>query len=229
MYSNCVKRVIDFIVSLAALVILAPLFLFLTALGAIKMKGDPFFVQPRPGKDEKIFGLLKFRSMTEEKGADGRLLSDAERLTGYGKAIRSLSLDELPQLVNIILGHMALVGPRPLLVRDMVFMTEEQRKRHSVRPGLTGLAQATGRNAIAWPDKLATDLRYIQNISFHKDLSIVFMTVGRVLEREGIAEEGLATTADFGDYLLGTGQISREEYDAKQAEALKILEKSGWR
>ena len=155
MYAKCLKRVMDFTLSLAALSILSPVLLLLTVLGAVKMKGNPFFVQPRPGKDERIFRLIKFRSMTCETDENGKPLPDAQRLTGYGKFLRASSLDELPELINILIGDMSIVGPRPQLVRDMVFMTPEQRRRHSVMPGLTGLAETTSpgnRNSnMTWP------------------------------------------------------------------------------
>lgn len=223
MYRRHFKRMIDFVLSLAALIVLSPVMLILTVLGAIKMKGNPFFTQLRPGKDEKIFRLIKFRSMTCEKDKEGKLLPDDQRLTRYGQLLRSTSLDELPELINILKGDMSIVGPRPQLVRDMVFMTNEQRKRHTVRPGLTGLAQISGRNAISWEGKLRTDLKYIEKITLANDISIILKTVGKVIKREGISDEGMATADDYGDYLLKTGRVSQEEYDGKQAEAKEIL------
>lgn len=223
MYRRYFKRMIDFVLSLAALIVLSPVMLILTVLGAIKMKGNPFFTQLRPGKDEKIFRLIKFRSMTCEKDKDGKLLPDDQRLTRYGQLLRSTSLDELPELINILKGDMSIVGPRPQLVRDMVFMTNEQRKRHIVRPGLTGLAQISGRNAISWEGKLRTDLKYIEKITLANDISIILKTVGKVIKREGISDEGMATADDYGDYLLKTGRVSQEEYDRKQKEALRLL------
>lgn len=192
------------------------------------MKGNPFFVQPRPGKKgkegkEKIFNLIKFRSMTEEKDDEGNYLSDDLRLTKYGRILRSTSLDELPELFNIIKGDMSIVGPRPQLVRDMVFMTAEQRKRHTVLPGLTGLAQISGRNAIKWEDKLNKDLEYIKHITFFGDLKIIFQTVLKVLKRDGITELGESTATDFGDYLLETGKITKNVLETKKAEARKVL------
>lgn len=223
MYKKVFKRMLDFILSLGALVVLFPVLLILTVLGAINMKGNPFFCQQRPGKGEKIFKLIKFRSMTCEKDKDGKLLPDDIRLTRYGRILRSTSLDELPELLNIIKGDMSIVGPRPQLVRDMVFMTTEQRKRHSVRPGLTGLAQVSGRNSISWEGKLATDLKYIESISFVNDVKIIFRTVVQVLKREGITDEGMATAEDYGDYLLRTGKVNSLEYSNKQKEALQLL------
>lgn len=223
MYANCLKRVIDFVLSLCALLVLWPVLLILAVVGAVKMKGNPFFTQPRPGKDERIFRLIKFRSMTCEKDANGNLLPDEQRLTHYGKVLRSTSLDELPELINILIGDMAIVGPRPQLVRDMVFMTAEQRQRHSVRPGLTGLAQCSGRNAMTWEKKLEYDLEYIRKITFLGDIRIILQTVKAVFAREGITEEGMATAADLGDYLLAEGRVDQAEYDARQQEAKRLL------
>ena len=223
MYAKCFKRVIDFVLSLCALIVLSPVLLILTVLGAIKMKGNPFFTQLRPGKDEKIFKLIKFRSMTCETDENGNPLPDEVRLTKYGKFLRSTSLDELPELLNILMGDMSIVGPRPQLVRDMVFMTDEQRRRHSVRPGLTGLAQCSGRNAMTWEKKFEYDLVYIEKITFWGDIKILLQTVKSVFAREGITEEGMATAADLGDYLLSEGCVTREDYDAKQAEAKELM------
>lgn len=222
MYAKYLKRPIDFCLSLCALIVLSPVLLILTVVGAIKMKGNPFFTQPRPGKDEKIFNLIKFRSMTCETDENGKLLPDDVRLTKYGKALRETSLDELPELINILKGDMAIIGPRPLLVRDMVFMTDEQRKRHTVRPGLSGLAQVNGRNALEWKNKLKFDLQYIENITFFGDIKIIFQTVYKVIKHEDISEEGMETGEDFGDYLLRIGDVTQAEYDEKQEES-KIL------
>lgn len=225
-YQSYFKRAFDFILSLLALIVLSPVFLLLMLLGALIMKGNPFFTQLRPGKDEKIFRLIKFRSMTCETDADGKSLPDEQRLVPYGRFLRSTSLDELPELINILLGEMSLVGPRPQLVRDMVFMTPEQRRRHSVRQGLTGLAQVSGRNALAWESKLEYDLRYIENISFIGDMAIIFKTIFKTLRRDGINEEGQATALDFGDYLLKKGDVSRETYEQRQVEARHLLAKA---
>ncbi len=224
MYAKCLKRVLDFALSLMALIVLSPVLLVLTVLGAIKMKGNPFFTQLRPGKDEKIFKLIKFRSMTCEKDADGNLLPDEQRLTRYGQILRSTSLDELPELINILKGDMSIVGPRPQLVRDMVFMTAEQRRRHRVRPGLTGLAQVSGRNNISWEDKLQFDLQYINTgITLWNDIKIIFMTVGKVFKREDTVREGTVSDLDFGDWLLQKGEVTEETYAQRQEEAKELL------
>lgn len=223
MYAKFFKRVMDFVLSLCALIVLSPVLLILAVLGAVIMKGNPFFTQLRPGKDEKIFKMIKFRSMTCETDANGNLLPDEVRLTKYGKFLRATSLDELPELLNIVKGDMSIVGPRPQLVRDMVFMTPEQRRRHSVRPGLTGLAQCNGRNAMSWEKKFEYDLIYIQKITFLGDVKILLQTVIKVFQRDGINEEGMATAEDLGDYLLRIGTVDREEYAEKQAEASRTL------
>lgn len=223
MYAKYMKRILDFIISLCAVIVLSPLLLVLIILGTIFMRGNPFFVQKRPGKDEKIFKLIKFRTMDNRKDKDGKLLPDEVRLNGYGKFLRSTSLDELPELFNIIKGDMAIVGPRPQLVRDMVFMTEEQRRRHSVRQGLTGWAQVNGRNAISWEDKFKYDLEYVEHITFLFDIKILCMTVSSVFKREGITMDEMATALDYGDYLLLKSNISKDEYDSKKEEARNIV------
>lgn len=187
------------------------------------MKGNPFFTQPRPGKGERIFRLVKFRTMTNERDAQGNLLPDDVRLNSYGKFLRSTSLDELPELFNILKGDMAVIGPRPQLVRDMVFMTPEQRKRHTVRQGLSGLAQVNGRNAVTWETKINYDLEYIKHITFLGDVKIILTTLGKVFKRDGITEENCDTATDLGDYLLASGKITREQYDRGQAEAKKLI------
>ncbi|MBP3376893.1 MAG: sugar transferase [Clostridia bacterium] len=229
MYANFFKRVIDFTLSLIALIVLSPILLILIIIGAIAMKGNPFFTQMRPGKvnkktgQEKIFKLIKFRTMSNAKDKDGNLLPDEVRLNKYGKILRSTSLDELPELLNILKGDMAVVGPRPQLVRDMVFMTEEQRVRHTVRPGLTGLAQCSGRNNMSWEKKFEYDLEYIKKITLFGDIKIMFKTVGKVFARDGINEEGMATAMDLGDYLLEKGEVDKTAYDEKQEKAKKLL------
>ena len=224
MYAKFFKRIIDFTASLMGLVVLSPIFLILIVLGAVKMKGNPFFTQLRPGKDEKIFRLIKFRTMTCEKDTQGNFLPDEKRLTRYGKILRTTSLDELPELLNILKGDMSIVGPRPQLVRDMVFMTPEQRLRHSVRPGLTGLAQVSGRNNIAWEQKLEYDLTYIRNgITLWEDIRILFMTVGKVFRREDTVREGTVSDMDFGDWLLQKGEVTEEVYHQRQKEAKELL------
>lgn len=197
MYAKFFKRFLDFFLSLTALLVLSPVLLILTVAGAIAMGGNPFFTQSRPGKDEKIFQLIKFRTMTNKKGADGELLPDEQRLTGYGKFLRSTSLDELPELLNIFLGQMSIVGPRPLLVRYLPRYNAFQRRRHLVRPGLTGLAQVSGRNAISWEDKFRYDVAYVDNITFWGDVKIIFGTVMAVLKRDGISSETSATMEEF--------------------------------
>ncbi len=187
-YEKYIKRLLDFIFSFIALIILSPLLLILTIIGAIKMKGNPFFTQERPGKDEKIFKLIKFRTMTNEKDENGELLPDEKRLIPYGKFLRSTSLDELPELFNIIKGDMAIIGPRPLVVIYLPYYTEEEHHRHDVRPGLTGWAQINGRNLISWEEKFRFDLQYIENIGFMFDVKIFFLTIKKVFLREGIGQ-----------------------------------------
>lgn len=219
MYIKLWKRVLDFSAALLGTLLLSPVLLILILLGAIIMRGNPFFVQVRPGKDEKLFKMVKFRSMTCAKDTHGNLLPDDQRLTAYGRFLRSSSLDELPELWNILKGDMSIVGPRPQLVRDMVFMTPDQRRRHSVPQGLTGLAQINGRNNMTWEQKIDYDLHYIENITFREDFRILMKTVVKVFARDGIATEGMDTAQDLGDYLLDTGRVSKAEYDEKQAEA----------
>lgn len=224
MYKNCFKRIIDFFCALAAIICLSPVLVVLMILGTVKMKGNPFFTQPRPGKDERIFKLIKFRTMTNARDAQGNLLPDDVRLTRYGKFLRSTSLDELPELFNILKGDMAVIGPRPQLVRDMVFMTPEQRKRHSVRQGLSGLAQVNGRNAISWESKINYDLQYIENITFFGDLKIILTTLIKAfIKRSDITEENCDTATDLGDYLLATNRITQAEYDESQKLAKKLI------
>lgn len=230
MYANFFKRLFDFLLSLMALLVLSPILLILTVVGAIAMGGNPFFTQLRPGKinkktgKERIFRLVKFRTMSNKKDADGNLLPDDVRLNTYGRILRSTSLDELPELWNILKGDMAIVGPRPQLVRDMVFMSEEQRARHAVRPGLTGLAQVNGRNNITWEQKFEYDLQYMKKITFFGDLKIIFRTVGKVFAREDTVREGTVSDIDFGDWLLQNGAVEQNEYDQKQKEAQALLE-----
>ena len=208
-----------------ALIILMPLMLIIYILVRVKLGKPAIFKQERPGKDEKIFTLYKFRTMTDEKDENGNLLPDEQRLTKFGKMLRSTSLDELPELVNIIKGDMSIVGPRPLLVRDMVFMTEIQRKRHSVRQGLTGLAQVNGRNNITWEEKIKYDLNYVENISFINDVKIILKTVIKVFKREDTQTDGMQTAEDLGDYLVRTNKISKDDYTCKNKEALEIIQK----
>ncbi|MBR6657598.1 MAG: sugar transferase [Oscillospiraceae bacterium] len=197
MYAKFWKRIIDFVLSLGALIVLSPVIIVLAVVGAIKMKGNPFFTQVRPGKDEKLFKLIKFRSMTCEKDKNGNLLPDEKRLTKYGKFIRSTSLDELPELINIIKGDMSIVGPRPLLVKYLPLYNEEQKHRHDVRPGLTGLAQVNGRNAVSWEEKFRLDVEYVENVTLSGDIKIIIDTVKVVLNRSGINSETSATMEEF--------------------------------
>ena len=229
MYAKFWKRFFDFTLSLLALIVLSPVLLVLIIVGAIAMRGNPFFVQLRPGKKgkdgkEKIFRLIKFRTMSNKRDKDGNLLPDAERLNGYGRFLRKTSLDELGELINILCGDMAIVGPRPQLVRDMVFMTDEQRRRHDVRPGLTGLAQINGRNNITWEQKFAYDLEYIDSgITFIGDVKIIIRTVGKVLGRSDTVREGTASDIDFGDWLVKEGKLAEDEYEEKQTEAKELV------
>jgi len=226
MYQKYFKRLIDITCSLLALIVLSPIMIILIIAGAVAMKGNPFFVQLRPGKidkktgKEKIFKLIKFRTMSNAKDKDGKLLPDEKRLNAYGRFLRSTSLDELGELLNILIGDMSIVGPRPQLVRDLVFMNDEQRKRHNVSPGLTGLAQINGRNNITWEQKFEYDLEYInKGITFIGDITIILLTVGKVLKRDDTVREGTESDIDFGDWLLLNGKIEKEEYNVKLLNA----------
>ena len=197
LYRPFFKRFYDIVLSGFALIVLSPILLILTIVGAIKMKGNPFFAQLRPGKNEKIFKLIKFRTMTCEKDENGDLLPDEKRLTKYGKILRATSLDELPELINIFIGDMSIVGPRPLLVQYLPLYNEEQKHRHDVRPGLTGYAQVNGRNAISWEERFKLDVEYNQKISLLMDIKILLKTVLAVFKREGISSETSATMEEF--------------------------------
>jgi len=198
MYARFFKRPLDFFCALAAIICLSPILVVLTILGAIKMKGNPFFTQPRPGLNEKIFKLIKFRTMTNEKDANGNLLPDDVRLNAYGKFLRSTSLDELPELFNILKGDMAVIGPRPLLVEYLPRYNSEQKHRHDVRPGLSGLAQVNGRNAITWEQKFKYDVVYVNNVTFLGDVKIILTTLMKAIKREGISgANGEATMTAF--------------------------------
>lgn len=197
MYAKYFKRMLDFVLSLMALIVLSPLLLALTIVGMIAMRGNPFFTQERPGKNEKIFKLIKFRTMDNRKDKEGKLLPDDIRLNKYGRFLRATSLDELPELANIVKGDMSIIGPRPLLVKYLSRYNEFQHHRHDVRPGLTGYAQAHGRNAISWEDKFAMDVWYTKNITFKGDLKIILDTVMTVLKHEGINSKTSATMEEF--------------------------------
>ena len=189
-YAKAVKRPMDFVLSTIALIVLSPVLVSLTVAGAIAMKGNPFFLQDRPGLGERIFKLIKFRTMTNEKDRNGQYLPDEVRLIPYGRFLRRTSLDELPELINIWKGDMAIVGPRPLLVRYLPYYTKREHKRHTVRPGLTGLAQISGRNALEWDARLAMDVQYAEKITFLGDVIIILKTVGKVIRHEDVVDAG---------------------------------------
>lgn len=217
-YEKYIKRPQDFVFALIAMIVLSPVLLIIAILVRVKLGSPVLFTQVRPGRDEKIFKLYKFRTMTDKKDENGNLLPDSIRLTSFGKKLRATSLDELPELFNILKGDMSVIGPRPFLVRDMVFMSDEIRMRHTVRPGLSGLAQVNGRNAITWEDKFKWDLEYINKISFINDLKILLATICKVFGKRESSEE-LDVTDDYGDWLLKEGKVSVEEYDMLQEKA----------
>ena len=232
-YELYIKRLMDIVCSLAAIIVFSWLYIIVAILVRVKLGSPVLFKQPRPGKidiktgREKIFYMYKFRSMSDERDENGNLLPDDVRLGKFGKALRATSLDELPEAFNILKGDMSIIGPRPQLVRDMVFMTDAQRLRHTAKPGLSGLAQTRGRNALSWDAKLATDIEYIENITFLGDVKIIINTVKQVFFKEKGIEGGtvdeIDITDDFGDFLLKAGKISKEEYNKKQEEARKLL------
>lgn len=201
MYAKYFKRMLDFTLSFFSLVILSPVLIVLTVVGFFAMGGNPFFTQERPGKHEKVFKLVKFRSMNNKRDKHGKLLPDEKRLTAYGKWLRSTSLDELPELFNILNGDMSIVGPRPLLVKYLPYYTKRQHHRHDVRPGLTGYAQAHGRNSSTWDERFEYDLKYVKHITFIGDVKIIIDTAKAVIKKEGISAEGEATMCDFVDYV----------------------------
>lgn len=229
-YEKYIKRLLDIICSLAAIIVFCWLYIIVAVLVRVKLGSPILFKQPRPGKInpktgyEKIFYIYKFRSMSDERDENGNLLPDEVRLGKFGKALRATSLDELPEVLNILKGDMSVIGPRPQLVRDMVFMSDEQRMRHTAKPGLSGLAQVNGRNDIDWEDKMNWDLKYIDYITFAGDLKIVFQTILKAfVKQEGITEGDMATAEDYGDYLLRRGKVSRNVYDEKHEEAIRLL------
>jgi len=223
MYRKYIKRLLDIIMAAAGIIVLSPVMLVTAFLVHVKLGSPVIFKQKRPGKNEKIFEMYKFRSMTDERDQDGNLLPDEVRLTEFGKKLRATSLDELPELFNILKGDMSVVGPRPQLVRDMVFMSSKQRKRHEVLPGLTGLAQVNGRNKISWEEKLSWDLKYVNHISLRTDLSIVVKTIIKVLKKENISTMGMETAEDLGDYLVRTKKINKEVYEIYNERARLIM------
>ena len=223
-YARYIKRFLDICCALAAMLVFCWLYAIVAVLVRMKLGSPVIFKQPRPGKDEKIFCLYKFRTMTDERDENGELLPDEIRLTKFGKLLRSTSLDELPEAWNILKGDMSVIGPRPQLVRDMTFMTERQRMRHAVRPGLSGLAQVNGRNNITWQQKLEYDLQYVEHITFWGDIRLVVQTVFKAfVKRENTVREGTESDMDFGDWLLQSGEITAEEYQEKQEEAKVLL------
>lgn len=230
-YEKYIKRLIDIVCSLAAIICFSPLYVGIAILVRTKLGSPILFVQERPGLlgedgKESIFKMYKFRTMTDEKNQNGELLPDEVRLTAFGKWLRSTSLDELPEVFNILNGTMSIIGPRPQLVRDMVFMSEEQRMRHTAKPGLSGLAQVNGRNAISWEDKIKWDLKYIEKIKFTEDFKIIFATIKKAfIKQEGITQADMATAEDYGDYLLRCGKINQDEYDEGQLKAKIIIGK----
>lgn len=229
-YERYIKRILDILCAILAIIVFGWLYIIVALLVRIKLGSPILFEQPRPGiidiktGKEKIFKMYKFRSMTDERDETGELLPDEVRLTKFGKWLRSTSLDELPEAFNILNGTMSVVGPRPQLVRDMVFMTEEQRMRHTAKPGLTGLAQINGRNNISWEEKFDWDLKYIAHVSFISDIKIIVKTIEKALiKKEGITEGTMATAMDYGDYLLENGKVGKLEYDEKQIKVKEIL------
>lgn len=223
-YERYVKRILDIVCAVAALIAFSWLYIIIAVLVRVKLGSPVIFKQPRPGKNEKIFRLYKFRTMTDERDENGNLLPDEVRLTRFGKVLRSTSLDELPEVFNILKGDMSIVGPRPQLVRDMVFMSPHQRERHCVRPGLTGYAQVNGRNNITWEQKFKYDLQYIdRGITLVGDFKIILQTVLKVLKRSDTVREGTSSDVDYGDWLLMERKITEKEYEAKQQKANEML------
>ena len=225
MYQKYMKRIVDILCALAAIIVFSWLYIIVAIFVRVKLGSPVIFKQKRPGWNGKIFTLYKFRTMSDEKDENGNLLPDDVRLTTFGKFLRKTSLDELPEAFNILKGDMSVVGPRPQLVRDMVFFSEEQMKRQSVKPGLSGLAQVKGRNGINWEEKINWDLEYIKNITFLNDCKIIFMTIWTAfIKQDGISQEGMDTAEDFGDWLLREGKISEEYYMEQMENSIKLLE-----
>ena len=226
-YERYVKRALDVICSLLFIIVFCWLYAIIAVVVVVKMGRPVLFKQPRPGivknGKETIFDMYKFRSMTDERDRHGNLLPDDQRLPRFGALLRSTSLDELPEVFCILKGDMSVIGPRPQLVRDMVFMTDQQRMRHTAKPGLTGLAQIKGRNAVTWEEKMDWDLKYIEKVSFLNDVKILFDTVAVVFKRSGITDGENATALDYGDALLKAGKISKEKYEAEQAHARNLI------
>jgi len=197
MYRHFIKNLLDFFIAFTALLVLSPLLIPIIVLLALANRGKPFFFQKRPGKNERIFSIIKFKTMTDEKDRNGNLLPDDKRLTGVGKFVRKTSIDEIPQLINVLKGDMSLIGPRPLLPQYLPLYSERQKKRHEVKPGITGWAQVNGRNAISWTKKFEYDVWYVENLSFGLDVSIIFKTIKKVIISEGINTANMATTEAF--------------------------------
>lgn len=233
-YEKYIKRLLDIVCALLAIVVFSWLYILIAVLVRIKLGNPVLYKQPRPGMvdpktgKERIFNMYKFRTMTDERDENGELLPDEIRLTPFGRSLRASSLDELPEAFSILRGDMSIIGPRPQLVRDMVFMSDEQRMRHTAKPGLSGLAQVKGRNAISWEEKLNWDLKYIQKVTFLGDLKILLETVKvAFIKAEGITDGENATALDYGDALLKSGKVTPEKYNALQAYAKHILEEHG--
>ena len=197
MYKSVFKPVLDFLIALIGLLVLSPIFLFVMIALTIANQGKPFFFQKRPGKNEKIFSIIKFKTMNDRKDAEGNLLSDAQRLTPIGAFVRKTSLDEIPQLINVLKGDMSMIGPRPLLIQYLPLYSEQQQRRHEVRPGITGWAQVNGRNAISWKQKFEYDVWYVDNVSLTLDFKIGLKTIQKIFVREGVSQEGQATMEYF--------------------------------
>lgn len=224
-YACFFKRLLDFIISLIAVIVLSPIFLIVYILSAIILRGNPIFKQYRPGKNGKIFPLYKFRSMTNKKDKDGNLLPDKDRITGWGKFLRKCSIDELPQLFNILRGDMSIIGPRPRMVEEIVFLDEDQLDRFAVRPGISGWAQVNGRNSLTLDQVVEYDKEYVEKISFGFDVKIFFKTIGYIFGKgkKDINKSGTVSNEFHGDYLLRTGKITKEEYDEKISLAREMI------